>query len=110
MPQDWSRHFVLDVESDGPHPLDYNMISFGLVNLEDPSLTFLGELAPLHMNDGGIPAARAVSAVSWEEQLKFEHPKTVMEMASCSIRTDYKPETLVAEIAIGLDRVITLAN
>lgn len=31
------------------------------------------------------------------------------EMASCSIRTDYSDDTLVAEIAIGLDRVVTLS-
>lgn len=30
------------------------------------------------------------------------------EMSSCSIRTDYNDDTLVAEIAIGLDRVIEL--
>lgn len=30
------------------------------------------------------------------------------EMASCSIRTDYTPETLVCEIAIGLCRIATL--
>lgn len=30
------------------------------------------------------------------------------ELASCSIRTDYAPETLVAEIAIGLDRVVSV--
>jgi glycyl-tRNA synthetase len=31
------------------------------------------------------------------------------EMASCSIRTDYSGDTKVCEIAIGLDRVATLA-
>jgi glycyl-tRNA synthetase len=31
------------------------------------------------------------------------------EMASCSIRTDYSPDARVCEIAIGLDRVATLA-
>ena len=31
------------------------------------------------------------------------------EMASCSIRTDYAPDARVCEIAIGLDRVATLA-
>jgi glycyl-tRNA synthetase len=31
------------------------------------------------------------------------------EMASCSIRTDFAPNTKVCEIAIGLDRVATLA-
>jgi|694.fasta_scaffold108016_7 glycyl-tRNA synthetase len=32
------------------------------------------------------------------------------EVASCSIRTDYAPDTLVAEFAIGLCRVATMAD
>ncbi len=32
------------------------------------------------------------------------------EMASCSIRNDYSEDTRVCEIAIGLDRVVTLAG
>lgn len=32
------------------------------------------------------------------------------EVASCSIRTDYSPETRVCEIAFGLDRVATIAT
>ena len=30
------------------------------------------------------------------------------EVASCSIRTDYSPDTRVAEIAIGLDRLVSI--
>lgn len=37
------------------------------------------------------------------------HGKHWREMASCSIRTDYSDDTRVCEIAIGLDRVATLA-
>ena len=32
------------------------------------------------------------------------------EVASCSIRNDYAPNCLVTEIAIGLDRVVTMAT
>jgi len=32
------------------------------------------------------------------------------EMASCSIRTDYKSDCRVAEIAIGLDRVVAVSS
>jgi glycyl-tRNA synthetase len=38
------------------------------------------------------------------------HGSSWREMASCSIRTDYAPDTRVCEIAIGLDRVATLAG
>ena len=37
------------------------------------------------------------------------HKGAWREMASCSIRTDYGEDMLVCEIAIGLDRVATLA-
>lgn len=37
------------------------------------------------------------------------HDGSWREMASCSIRTDYADDVLVCEIAIGLDRVATLA-
>lgn len=75
------RHFVLDVESDGPHPLDYNMISFGLVNVMNPEYRFHGRLAPLHMNDGGVPEAREVSGVAWEEHKHYPHPSKTMKEA-----------------------------
>src|SRR5262245_1316566 len=53
----WIQHIVFDVEADGPCPGLYNMISFGLVSLADPSQGFLGEVAPL-LDHGGIAAAR----------------------------------------------------
>lgn len=41
--------------------------------------------------------------------IEADHNGTWREMASCSIRTDYSKDTRVCEIAIGLDRVATLA-
>lgn len=38
------------------------------------------------------------------------HFWTEREIASCFIRTDFSKETRVCEIAIGLDRVIEIAN
>ena len=75
----WTRHFVLDVESDGPCPGLYNMISFGLVSVSDPAASFLGEVAPI--TGDGIPEARAISGVSFEAQQAFDDPKPVMEAA-----------------------------
>ena len=39
----WIQHVVLDVESDGPCPGLYNMISFGLVSVANRAVSFLGE-------------------------------------------------------------------
>lgn len=41
--------------------------------------------------------------------IEADHDGKWREMASCSIRTDYADDMRVAEIAIGLDRVATLA-
>ncbi|MEO1028421.1 MAG: exonuclease [Pseudomonadota bacterium] len=76
----WQRHFILDVEADGPCPGLYNMISFGLVSLADPIKSFLGEVAPV-LQSPGIEEARAVSGISYEMQLGFDQPIDVMKRA-----------------------------
>lgn len=48
----------------------------------------------------------AESTIDIESEVK---PGVWREMASCSIRTDFGPDALVCEIAIGLDRVATVA-
>ncbi len=69
---------MVDIESDGPIPGDYSMISFGAV-VVDESLdkTFYGKLKPISEN--WIPDALKVSGHSREETLEFEDPKKVME-------------------------------
>lgn len=76
----WIHHVVIDVESDGPCPGLYNMISFALVSLADPARGFLGHVAPI-LDHGGIAQARAVSAVSFEKQRTFPKPEAVMDEA-----------------------------
>lgn len=73
-------YFVVDVESDGPCPGLYSMISFGAVLVQEDlknTKTFYGELKPI--SDKWIPQALAVSGFSREEVLKFDDPKEVME-------------------------------
>lgn len=73
----WKHHIVLDVESDGPCPGLYNLISFGLVSLGDPAQSFLGEVAPA-IDNPGIAAAREVSGVSFETQKTYRAAELVM--------------------------------
>jgi DNA polymerase III epsilon subunit-like protein len=70
-------YIMVDIESDGPIPGDFSMISFGavLVN-EQLNKTFYGKLKPI--SDKYIPEALAVSGFSREETLTFEEPKKVM--------------------------------
>jgi hypothetical protein len=68
---------MVDIESDGPIPGDYSMISFGAV-LVDKKLdkTFYGKLRPI--SDKFIPSALAISRHSREETLMFDDPQKVM--------------------------------
>ncbi|MCX6318266.1 MAG: 3'-5' exoribonuclease [Bacteroidetes bacterium] len=70
-------YIMVDVESDGPIPGDYSMITFGavLVN-EQLDTTFYGKLRPI--SEQYIPEALAVSGFSREETLQFEDPREVM--------------------------------
>lgn len=89
------RKIVIDVESDGPAPGLYSMVSFGavLINTDGSLKTFYGQTRPL---DGAkwIPEALAVSGHSREEHESFEHPLDVMSRFEEWIRTEagYHPE------------------
>ena len=70
-------YIMVDIESDGPIPGDYSMISFGAVLVDEPlDKTFYGRLKPI--SDRYIPEALAVSGHSREETLTFEDPQKVM--------------------------------
>lgn len=67
----------IDVESDGPIPGDYSMISFGAVVVDGTfDKTFYGKLRPI--SEQWIPAALAVSGFSREDVLQFDSPGVVM--------------------------------
>ena len=71
-------YIMVDIESDGPIPGDYSMISFGAVVVQDGlEKTFYGQLRPI--SEQWIPEALAVSGHSREETLTFDDPQKVME-------------------------------
>ena len=68
---------MVDIESDGPIPGDYSMISFGAVVVDEKlDKTFYGKLKPV--SDKFIPEALAVSGHTREQTLKFAEPQKVM--------------------------------
>lgn len=72
----------VDVESDGPCPALYSMVSFGAVVVE-PNLnrTFYGETAPI--SEDYIPEALAVSGISRSQHERFPEPrKTMLEFSN----------------------------
>lgn len=69
---------MVDIESDGPIPGDYSMISLGAVLVDDLlDKTFYGRLKPIA--DKYIPEALAVSGHTREETLGFDEPVKVMQ-------------------------------
>ena len=70
-------YIMVDIESDGPIPGDYSMISFGAIVVDaDLDKTFYGQIKPI--SDKWIPEALAVSGHSREETLQFGEAKQVM--------------------------------
>jgi len=84
-------YIMVDIESDGPIPGDYSMISFGAVLVkENPEATFYGKIKPISEN--WIPEALAVSGFSREETLQFADPKEVMQNFATWIRENCKKD------------------
>ena len=67
---------VVDVEADGPIPVQYSMVCFGAVRVRDLGNTFYGETAPI--SSDFIPEALAVSGFSREEHEAMLDPLTTM--------------------------------
>lgn len=69
---------MVDIESDGPIPGDFSMISFGAVVVDEKlDKTFYGQLAPI--SEKFIPEALAVSGHTREETLQFNDARKVMD-------------------------------
>ena len=69
---------MVDIESDGPIPGDYSMISFGAVLVNETlDKTFYGKLKPI--SDNYLPEALAVSGHSRNDTLSFDDPQKVMQ-------------------------------
>jgi len=69
---------MIDIESDGPIPGDYSMLSFGAVLVDEKlDKTFYGKLKPISEN--WVPEALAVSGYTREECEEFNDPKEEMK-------------------------------
>jgi hypothetical protein len=70
--------YVVDVESDGPIPGKYSMVSFGAVLVAPPlDRTFYGQTRPIA--DAWLPEALAISGATREQHLGYDEPGEVME-------------------------------
>ena len=95
-------YIMVDIESDGPIPGDYSMISFGAVLVDDNlEKTFYGKLKPISEN--WIPQALAVSGHSRNETLEFDEPKEVMEKFAEWIKHNSKGQAVFISDNNGFD-------
>jgi hypothetical protein len=93
---------MVDIESDGPIPGDFSMISFGAVLVDDNlDKTFYGKLKPI--SEKWIPEALAVSGHSREETMDFDEPKLVMEKFSDWIKQNSKGQAVFISDNNGFD-------
>lgn len=82
MKQEW---IVVDVESDGPAPGLYSMVSFAAVVVTPAAdQYFFGRTAPI--SDRYVPEALAVSGVSRAEHLAFPEPIETMAAFAAWLR------------------------
>lgn len=84
-------YVMVDVESDGPIPGDYSMISFGAIVVE-PALnrTFRAQLKPI--SEKWVPEALAISGHSREDTIAFHSdPKKEMERFAEWLKEIQKP-------------------
>jgi DNA polymerase III epsilon subunit-like protein len=82
--------FVVDVESDGPCPGIYSMVSFAAVKVsKDLDEHFYAETRPV--TDQFIPEALAISCTSREDHLTYPHPEKAMhDFAEWVLRSNSK--------------------
>ena len=95
-------YFMVDVESDGPIPGDYSMISFGAVIVE-PALdrTFYGRLRPI--SDRFIPEALAVSGHTRDDVLSFDDPQVVIQSFRDWVKANSRGRALFISDNNGFD-------
>lgn len=95
-------YIMVDIESDGPIPGDYSMISFGAVVVNEAlDQTFYGRLRPI--SDQYIPEALAVSGHSREETMTFEEPEKVMREFAGWIKANCKDRPIFISDNNGFD-------
>src|SRR6267378_5359259 len=82
-------YVMVDIESDGPIPGDYSMVSFGAV-IAEPGLsrTFYGKLRPI--SEKWIAEALKVSGFNRDDVLKFDDPAEVMRRFDAWLKENVK--------------------
>jgi hypothetical protein len=93
---------MVDVESDGPIPGDYSMISFAaMIVSPGMDISFKGLLKPI--SDKYLPEALAISGHSREETLTFANPALVMNNFQTWLKENVKGRPMFISDNNGYD-------
>ena len=93
---------MVDIESDGPIPGDFSMISFGAVLVDEHlDKTFYGRLKSI--SEKYIPEALAVSGHSRADVLNFDEPQKVMQEFADWIKLVCKDQPIFISDNNGFD-------
>src|SRR6267378_7687390 len=95
-------YVMVDIESDGPIPGDYSMVSFGAV-IAEPGLsrTFYGKLRPI--SEKWIAEALKVSGFNRDDVLKFDDPAEVMRRFDAWLKENVKDRPMFIADNNGFD-------
>ncbi len=81
--------FIIDVESDGPAPGLYSMVSLGCVRVDrDLKTTFKATFAPI--SEQWVPEALAISGINREQHLAYPDPAHGMAAFGDFLKTHAK--------------------
>ncbi len=95
-------YIMVDIESDGPIPGDYSMISFGAVVVDNNlDKTFYGKIRPI--SEKYITDALKVSGFSREETLLFDEPEKVMLDFNTWVKSNCKDRPIFISDNNGFD-------
>jgi DNA polymerase III epsilon subunit-like protein len=85
-------YISVDVETAGPNPSQYSLLSIGACTLTEPQHTFYVELQPV--NDNYLPEATAVSGLSLDRLAESGlPPRQALERFEAWLQTTLPPET-----------------
>jgi DNA polymerase III epsilon subunit-like protein len=95
-------YIMVDVETDGPIPVDFSMICFGAVIVDDSlNKKFYGQLRPISEN--WIPESLQISGFTREQTLHFDDPKEVMNNFDHWIESNIKDKPIFISDNNGFD-------
>jgi len=93
-------YICVDVETSGPIPAQYAMLSIGACLVDDPATTFYRELRP--DRPGSLPEALAISGLSLEElQANGSDPHLVMQAFADWIQRVVPPGNRAVFVALN---------